>query len=121
MNYSSRHKSFANWLNFRHNINEQDVLDNLEDYLGPNYKEVLNFWFYWDSLSIEQKGVYWGRWWELDSETIHKARKTAEELAREVIEPRFVDYLYVRELELIAAHLYFERGIPFTFLTLIFD
>jgi hypothetical protein len=121
MNYSSRHKEFASTLNIRYNINQQDVLDHPENYLGPNYKELLNYWFYWDSLSEERRNVYWNRFWSLNSETRKKAHSTAEELAKEVIDPRFVDYLYIREKELIASHLYIERGIPFTYLPLILD
>jgi hypothetical protein len=121
MIYSKSHKGFASDLNRFYNINKQDVLDNLENYLGPNYKEVLNFWLYWDSLSDEKWNVYWDRVDSLDDETLTKARSIAIELVKEVIDPRFVDYLYPIEWELIAAHLYIERGIPFTFLPLIFN
>jgi hypothetical protein len=121
MNYSERHKRFASDLNRYHNINEQDVLDHPENYLGPNYKEVLNLWFYRDSLSGEQWEVYMNRFWSLNFETLNKARSTAEELAKEVIDPRFFKHIGIGELELIASHLYIERGIPFTFLSLIFD
>jgi hypothetical protein len=121
MNYSERHKRFASQLNRYHNINQQDVLDHPENYLGPNYKEVLNYWFYRDSLSSEQIDVYWDRVYSLDNETKIKVSSTAIELAEEVIDPRFVNYISVEILELIASHLYMGRGIPFTFLPLIFD
>jgi hypothetical protein len=119
---------FASNLNYFHNINKQDVLDHPEKYLGPNYKEVLNFWFYRESLSVKQWKVYWDKWkvyWDrlysLDIETRTKANSTAIELAKEVIDSRFVDYIEALELELIASHLFIERGIPFIFLPLIFD
>jgi hypothetical protein len=51
MNYSIHHKIFACDLKNHCRINEQDALDNPANYLGPNYKEVLNLWFYCDSLS----------------------------------------------------------------------
>jgi hypothetical protein len=121
MNYSNSHKLFASELNDYYNINKQDVLDNLENYLGPNYKEVLNYWFYYDSLSEELKNVYWNKVDSLDDETLTKARSIAIELAKEVIDPRFVECLFTRELELIESHLYIERGILFTFLPLIID
>jgi hypothetical protein len=121
MNYSKIHKWFASNLTCIHNINKQDVLDNLENYLGPNYKEVLNFWLYWDSLSDEKWNVYWDRVDSLNNETRGMAHSTATELAEEVIDPRFVYYLYPIEWELIASHLYIERGIPFTFVPLIID
>ena len=121
MNYSKRHKWFASNLKYIRNINEQDVLDHPENYHGPNYKEVLNYWFYLDSLSKEQRNVYWNRKNSLDIETLNKARSIAIELAKEVIDSRIVKYIGIGELELIAAHLFIERGIPFTYLPLIFD
>jgi hypothetical protein len=125
MNYSERHKEFASYLNGYYNINEQDVLDHPENYLGPNYKEVLNLWFYWYSLSSEQCDVYWNVYWNrvgsLDVETNYKSHSTAEELAKQVIDPRFVEHIGIGELELIVAHLYIERGIPFTYLPLYID
>jgi hypothetical protein len=44
----------------------------------------------------------------------------AEKLASEVINTTFVNFFNI-ELEIIAAHLYLEREIPFTFLSLIID
>jgi hypothetical protein len=121
MNYSKTHKWFASNLTCIRNINEQDVLDHPENYLGPNYKELLNFWFYRDSLSAKQWNVYWDRVDSLNNETRDMAHSTIEELAEEVIDPRFVEYLSNITRELIAAHLYIERGIPFTILPLIID
>ena len=121
MNYSSLHKKFAFRLKIHLNINEQDVLNRPEDYFGPNYKEVLNLWFLYDSLSQDQKNVHYVRYWTMDDITHNKANKIARELASEVIDPRFVDHLGEITLELIAALLYIERGISFTFIPLIFD
>jgi hypothetical protein len=121
MNYSESHKRFASRLNYIHNINEQDGLEHPENYLGPNYKELLNYWFYRDSLSAKQWNVYWDRVASLDNETLTKARSIAIELAGEVVDRRFVDYISVEILELIASHLFIERGILFTNLPLIFD
>jgi hypothetical protein len=121
MNYSERYKWFASILNSYHNKNIQDVLDHPENYLGPNYKEVLNYWFYCKSLSYEQWRVRYKREKTLDFETWSEAHLTAKELAKEVIDQRIVDYFFTMELELIASHLYIERGIPFTVLPLIID
>jgi ribosomal protein L16 Arg81 hydroxylase len=121
MNYSNHHKDFARCLNFHHNINKQDVLNYPENHFGPNYKEVLNFGFYWDSLSAEQWKKYDERYWELPRQTRHEARKLAKKLALEIIDPRIVAVLYLEHLEIVAAHLYFERNISFTFLPLFFD
>jgi hypothetical protein len=121
MNYSYYHKAFTNRLNYHYDINKQDVLDHPENYLGPNYKELLNFWFYWDSLSDEKKNVFNGRLLEIEDEAWRKARALAKKLAKEVIDPRFVDFYNVLDCEIIAAHLYLERNIPFTILPLLFD
>jgi hypothetical protein len=117
MTYSNFYNGFALNLNYYYNIIKQDVLDHPENYLGPNYKELLNFWVYWDSLSEEQWVVYWDKRDKLGEQTRLKARK----LAKEVIDPRFVKYFWDDELEIISAHLYLERDIPFTFLPLLFD
>jgi hypothetical protein len=120
MNYSKHHTWFADDLTEYYSINEQDVLDFPENYLGPNYKEVLNFWFYKDSLTRERLDIYSKSYWEIDRQTRKESRKIAIETASEVIDTRFVDYLWAVECEIIAAHLYLERNIPFTFLPLFF-
>jgi hypothetical protein len=121
MNYSFLHQNLAIQLNRIHNINKQDVLEHPEKYLGPNYKEVLNFCFYCDSLSYGQKEVYWVNLDKLCKQTQREGRKLAEELSAEAIDPRFVEHLSHVSLEIISSHLYIERNIPFTFLPLIFD
>jgi hypothetical protein len=121
MNYSIGHEAFAENLNRHIGINTQDVLDNPEKYLGPNYKEVLNWWFYWGSLSEQQKSVYNGRLIKIEKEAWRKAIALYKNLASEVIDHRFVDHLWGCSLEIIAAHLYIERGIQFTFLPVFFE
>jgi hypothetical protein len=121
MNYSKRHKWVASVFNHFPNINERDVLNYPQNYLGPNYKSVLNYWFYLESLSYIQERMYPDRFLSFNPETWNEVFLTSKELTKEVIDPRFVDYLYPIELELIASHLYIERGIPFTFLPLIID
>jgi hypothetical protein len=121
MNYSYAHKSFATNLSLGYNINKQDVLDHPENYLGPNYKELLNYWFYWGSWSVEERNEHEQRHRRLDEETMDEAGEKAEILAKEVIDPRFIWFSEYEDLEIVAAHLYIERGIPFTFLPLIFN
>jgi hypothetical protein len=120
-NYSDRHKGFANSSSLYYSINKQDVLEHPENYFGPNYKEVLNFWFYWDSWNEEQWKKYDERYWELPGQTRHEARELAKKLALEIIDPRIVYCLNVLEWEIIAAHLYIQQNIPFTYIPLIFD
>jgi hypothetical protein len=48
MNYSKAHQDLAE----RNGTHE--VYDNPENYLGPNYEAVLNFWWYLETLTKEQ-------------------------------------------------------------------
>jgi hypothetical protein len=45
MNYSKIHQDFAE------RVDDNKVLEYPENYLGPNYETVLNYWWYLDSLS----------------------------------------------------------------------
>jgi hypothetical protein len=48
---------------FLESLNNPRVLENPEEFLGPNYKEVLNFWLILDELSEEQLRVVKERYW----------------------------------------------------------
>ncbi len=48
MKISKTHQKFANTLR------NQRALDNPVEFLGPNWKDVLNFWFFLDTLTEEQ-------------------------------------------------------------------
>lgn len=48
MKISTAHQKFAE------RLQKPDALENPQDYLGPNYLVVLNFWLYLDTLSEEQ-------------------------------------------------------------------
>ena len=45
MNYSEAHQNFSNYLP------NPEALTKPQDFLGPNYQTVLNFWWYMDSLT----------------------------------------------------------------------
>jgi hypothetical protein len=49
-------------------INRQEVLTHPENYLGPNWEEVINFWLYLDTLSENQLLVVNKRYWDLSYE-----------------------------------------------------
>jgi len=121
MNYSRSHLWFAWRLSFYHNFNKQDVLENPEKYLGPNYKEVLNYWFYRGSWSEEQRLVYRDVYSERIEKLDYNSRKISEELCKEVIDHKLCELCSPIEKEIIAAHLYIERRIPFTFMPVIMD
>lgn len=48
MKISKAHQKFSEYLQ------KTDALENPQNYLGPNYLSVLNFWLYLDNLSKEQ-------------------------------------------------------------------
>jgi hypothetical protein len=48
MNYSKAHQNFSNYLQ------NPEALTNPQDFLGPNYETVLNFWWTMDSLTETQ-------------------------------------------------------------------
>ena len=48
MNYSKAHQRFSEYLKV------PESLERPEDYLGPNYASVLNFWWYLETLTREQ-------------------------------------------------------------------
>jgi hypothetical protein len=48
MKISKTHQKFANTLGY------QDIIDHPENYLGPNWEAVINFWLYFDTLSKKQ-------------------------------------------------------------------
>jgi len=49
MNYSKSHHNFNH-----HFEGNYDVLNQPENFLGPNYEAVLNFWFWIDKLTDQQ-------------------------------------------------------------------
>ena len=51
MKISKTHQNFANRQDFGY---QQRVLSHPDEFLGPNWKEVINFWLYLDNLSDEQ-------------------------------------------------------------------
>lgn len=59
MKYSTTHQRFGEL------SSNTDVFNNPLEYLGPNYKTVLNFWHYTDSLSNEQWKIIESRHIEL--------------------------------------------------------
>jgi hypothetical protein len=54
MKISKTHQNFADRVQKLSGKSAQDVLDHPGKYLGPNYKSVINFWLYLDTLSEDQ-------------------------------------------------------------------
>jgi hypothetical protein len=62
MKISEAHQKFAGFQHHVYDIPKQDVLTHPENYLGPNWEEVINFWLYIDTLSENQWLVVWERY-----------------------------------------------------------
>jgi hypothetical protein len=60
MKISKTHQRFAD------RLNDQRALDYPEEFLGPNWREVLNFWLYLDDLSTEQLDIFRDLYWKLE-------------------------------------------------------
>jgi hypothetical protein len=61
------------------------ALEDPEEFLGPNYETVLNFWSWIDTLTEDQKKEVNRRWHRLD--TIFSTLHAVEMAARNVIGP----------------------------------
>ena len=77
MTYSKTHQRFSN------NLNKPEALTNPENFLGPNYETVLNFWRWIDSLSVEQWKVVDDHYRNLDPATRDAAWDAARAAARD--------------------------------------
>ena len=86
MNISKAHKRFSELLN------NSEVLTNPEEFLGPNFEAVLNFWMILDGLSEDQWETIEGRYWNFrdnqESEWL-KAADEAIEASKETIGREF--------------------------------
>ena len=114
---------------FSEELNNSRVLENPEKFLGPNYKEVLNFWLILDDLSQEQLRVVKERYDAFFNETLSewdKAVHLANDASYEVVDAYEAcwvawkvtksDAAYRITKELIAMHKILEvRQQPLTF------
>jgi len=71
MSYSKAHQNFSN------HLNKPEALTNPQDFLGPNYETVLNFWKWIDSLSVEQWKVVADHYHNLDPAARYATRAAA--------------------------------------------
>ncbi len=80
---------------FSERLRNPRVLTNPEEFLGPNYKEVLNFWMILDELSKEQLRVVKERDEALYRENTsqwYKARDLANEASEKVVGMDYAHY-----------------------------
>jgi hypothetical protein len=124
MTYSKIHQAFSE------RLKNPDVLTNPGKYLGPNWKDVLNFWIYFEGLSDEEKYEMDDRYWDLDGSVRDYSIVAACDAAKEVVGREFRDaawnaawgvtgWMYVfcdASYELIGHHKLLEQNKPLTFL-----
>jgi hypothetical protein len=127
MTYSKAHQCFADCLN------NQRALEHPEDYLGSNWKDVLNFWWYLECLSEEQWKIVWERYWALDPKIQGAAWKAARDAALDAAVDAAAACVAAGNAayaalgagyatyELIGSHRLLEQGKPLTFLPLFLD
>jgi hypothetical protein len=75
MNYSKAHQNFSNQLQ------KPEALTSSQDFLGPNYETVLNFWWFMDSLTETQWKEVDRRYNSLDYAAWYAARDAASSAA----------------------------------------
>ena len=128
--FSKTHKKFA-W-----RLNNPRVLTNPEEFLGPNYEAVLNFWLILDGLSEDQWETIEGRYWDFYNNQCSdwdKARDEAIEASDETIGDKFAyhaawaswdGYVWAARWatrELIGMHLLLDQQKPLTFFNMFLD
>jgi hypothetical protein len=114
MKISKTHQDFSEQLN------EPKVLTNLEDYLGPNWKDVINFWFYIDTLSENERERIVDSYLDLGEDVRESASDASWCAAEEVVGWKVTsaawDTYGWATLELIAHHKLLEQGKSLVFL-----
>jgi len=70
MNYSKTHQNFSNYFH-------PEALTAPENFLGPNYETVINFWTFMDSLTEDNWKEVASRYLALDYATVNAARDAA--------------------------------------------
>ncbi len=116
MDYISRsHKQIS------YNVN-REILTSPQDYFGPNYKDLLNFWVYYETLTDYQNDEVWNKIWAMDFDTWLQARDLIIKLSDQVdwfnVPPSFMSIV---EMEICFAHIILERGEILVFLPLYLD
>jgi hypothetical protein len=77
--YSTTHHRYAG------NMANDEVLSHPEDFLGPNYKAVLNFWMFLDSLSVEQWKEVERRDGDMEVHIVEDASEDAADSVRKML------------------------------------
>jgi hypothetical protein len=129
MKISKTHQRFAD----RYRISTPRALSHPDEFLGPNWKDVLNFWLYLDTLSDEQLNMARRRFWNLDDADRVSSWELAWDASREVTSNDISNRAYMSTpasasdagatatRELIGAHKILEQGKSLIFVPLFLD
>lgn len=113
MNYSTTH------LKLSRDFNSPNVLTAPQDFLGPNYATVINFWWYIDGLTEHQWTEVADRYYSLDYTFSRDAAGIAASYAAASVSGFATTMPRTTQLhatyELMGMHKLFERGKTLTF------
>jgi hypothetical protein len=117
MNYISRsHKRISE------REYEDAILTYPQDYFGPNYRDLLNFWVYYETLSDYQLGEVWEKIWAMDADTWRQARAHLRKLSDQSDWLKVSrDIMSAVEMEICFAHIILEQGESLVFLPIYLD
>jgi hypothetical protein len=108
---SKRHRDISD------KLNNPEILTNPEKYFGPNYKTLLNFWIYWDSLTEEVKDKFYWFILEIDYYILSDAVGVAKYSTRQVLN---IEYSFgFWEYEIIGMHNILDEGKSLTFIPML--
>jgi hypothetical protein len=82
---SVSHSLFLRNINDNFEGSPQEVLSNPEKYLGPNWEKVLEFWWYIDTLSVEECDKIGNSYWTLENKILESAKSSVYDAATEVV------------------------------------
>jgi hypothetical protein len=125
MKISKIHQRFSDLLK------EPRALTNPEDYLGPNWEDVINFWLYVDGLNVEEMNNMNALYLSLSEDVQVSAWRAAWASAKEVVgekvtiaacgasyDKTYYMFFGYATYELIAQHKLLEQGKTLVFLPL---
>ena len=96
MKISTTHKKFAD------HLDDQDALKYPEEFLGTNWKDVLNFWIYLDTLSGEKRKIISNRFDNL--EELGRLTSITLKAAEDTIVVKYVAAAWIATPTVASAH-----------------
>jgi|688.fasta_scaffold364864_4 hypothetical protein len=95
-----------------------EIQTNPERHFGPNYKMLINFWIYWENLSLEQLDDHYQKRGKLHGNTWRDATRLCKEAAESIVSKDVYHLLGDCDYEIVACHCLINAGILLTFIPL---